>query len=371
MAFRKSRELHWTEVPTGLICAATILGVFYGTQSWAPWFIALGLSMTISLVVHELGHAVAAWTSKKGRLLSFRLSRFRIYRHPAGWRFGYVPKAGWFTGGVQIILDDPADVATYRRFILAGPLTTALESVILLAASIYFIARAPDAWIGYILIAMSGFSVNILIGSLFKPMAGHISSDGSQLKLIREGKLIEPLAMGQATILRDSGVDWKDIPDKIIDNWLVQAKEPAILYSARSYAYNKTASLRDFEKAKTFLVPMIDAVEEIAPPNICNINSEGAVFFSIYLPDLDRARQYHAKALAHPEYNKGEHVVANCALAVAEGRTDEAKSYARQALAEIPAEDIWPLTSEWLRKTANSPSEPPAGSSLRDEPVSS
>src|SRR5437660_6608942 len=96
------------------------------TDLWPVFLLA-------AVVVHELGHLLAAW-SVGFRVLFFAIGPFKITRQAAGIRIGLMPARQALAGMVGCVPGDARNLSRrMAAFIAAGPAANLLLTIISLA----------------------------------------------------------------------------------------------------------------------------------------------------------------------------------------------------------------------------------------------
>jgi len=295
--------------------------------------LALPVIMVAVLAFHEAGH-LAGGMSRGMRFLLFIAGPFGWVRGKDGVRFRWFFNLGTL-GGVAAALPVPGQPLKPQltRLVVGGPLASLVLAGLALAVFWTFPGR-----IGAYGLITAGLSLSIFVVTAVPMRSGGFMSDGMQLlQLRRNPAMVERRArlialMGQGM----AGVRPRDYDrDALAHAQAITGDETMYDVGVWLYSYFNALDAGDIAGAEGWLDRIEPVVDDYPDGFRQSLAIELALFEALHRHRSEQARHWLARARGGV-VDEARRRLAEAALAVREGRADEARSALARARKKLP-----------------------------------
>jgi hypothetical protein len=337
---KKPRKPRWQAVLTtaAMAVAGGALGFLVGKGGMAVLPPGLGLSLkaltawdllALPVIIvfvfafHEAGH-LAGGMSRGMRFLLFIAGPFGWIRGKDGVRFRWFFNLGTI-GGVAAAMPVPGAPLKPQltRLVVGGP----LASLVLAAIGFALFWTVPGR-VGALALVTAGLSLSVFVVTTVPMRTGGFMSDGMQLlQLRRQPAMVERRArllalMGQGL----GGLRPRDYDrESLVHAQAITGDETIYDVGVWLYSYFNALDAGDIEAAEAWLARIEPVVDDYPDGFRQSIAIELALFEALHRRRPDQARAWLARARGGV-VDVSRRRLAEAALAVREGRRDEALS---------------------------------------------
>jgi hypothetical protein len=359
---RNRRSLNWRVLISILVslCLGALVGLAIGRITGGPELsrgvrlgvlLALPFIVVLAVLVHELGHVFAGLLGGM-RFLFMAVGPVMLSREGDAlhWRRS---RNLAFWGGFTVMVPVAEDGFRRRLGLMTagGPLASLLLAAVGAATAAWAAAERP-------VLAACGWATALISGSLFLvsgiplPVTQGMANDGSQLlSLMRDGnEALLRATLGRLTALSVSGTRPRDLDPADIAELERRSGGTPLAIAGTLYAFAHAVDRRDPEAAARSAGQLAAQWEEASPIAKPMIAWELAWYHAAVAGDVATAREWLGRAEGMVLL-KQQALRARAAVALVEGRVEEARALAREALPL--AERSWDRGSaaaerEWL-----------------------
>ena len=310
---------------------------------------ALPLLWLVVVGFHELGHVVGGWMGG-GRFLLWLVGPFKIWRSPAGVRFGWNSSLN-LAGGLAACLPlDPAKMTPQRAavMILGGP----VFSLILVVAALWFAAglgSAPGpvsdarAVVQHLTLFTAGLSAMIFLVTAAPSTMGGFKSDGRRFfELLRgDAKSDQEAAMLALTTAGIAGVRPADYDPELVRRVLALGDGSLFDLYAHFTVYAHRADRGEWTAAQAHLDRVLAGADTLMPAVADMVRCEYAWLLATRTTDAAAARAWLDSA-GKIEFDPATRLRAEAAVLLAEGKSAEAAAKAREGLHAVEHKALSP-----------------------------
>ena len=293
-------------------------------------------ALAIAMIVHEAGHLVGgALSGFQFRLIS--IGPLRIARRPDGRPALERNRTLNVAGGATVVAPKIGyTTAEMARFIVGGPLASLMFGIIGLVVA-YRLETYP--LLAFIWFAVGSLSSLIFMVNVLPISSSGFDSDGMQLFDLFRGGSLSHAKLAALNVIAEStnGVRPRDLSEEPLKTLLAHETGRAAKFTwiGQLITFARMLDLDRADDARGYLDLLLE--NPIVPAYARrSIAGEALFYFAYYRRDRDAARRYEydfrARGLMEPQTR---HRV-EAALALIDGRTEEALAHARKGLAAVP-----------------------------------
>lgn len=315
---------------------------------------ALPLLWLVVVGFHELGHVVGGWLGG-GRFLLWLVGPFKIWRSPAGVRFGWNSSLN-LAGGLAACLPlDPAKMTPRRAalMILGGP----VFSLVLVVAALWvaaWLGGAPGAVSDaravaqHLVLFTAALSAMIFLFTAAPSTMGGFKSDGRRcFELLRgDAKSDQEAAMLALTTAGIAGVRPADYDPELVRRVLALDDGSLFDLYAHFTVYAHRADRGEWAAAQAHLDRVLAGSDSVMPAVADMARCEYAWLLATRTTDAAAARAWLDSA-GMIEFDPATRLRAEAAVLLAEGRAAEAAAKAREGLHAVEHKALSPAKNQF------------------------
>jgi hypothetical protein len=336
-----------------------------GPQSLVVLGVMFGVVMFLAVVAHELGHLLGGW-SVGFRPYLLQLGPFRWFRYAQRWQFAFIRGFSFFSGMAGGTSGDAQRIRSrFWWLILCGPLASILTAIAawLLAwrlagmPSNSFESNSlgdPAFHLGlYATYSILMGVTNLIPRVIDTGSLNGLMTDGFRLRrLLKRGPEIESevaviqlydvMLSGKRPCTWDAMLLERASQGQTVDHFLA---------SGNIFAYYAALDSGDAVRAEQFLDRALELKSFLPLSSQADLGMEAAFFAARYGRNLERARTMLELAVAGFWQDRLARCRAEAALALAEGRFEDAAQQVLAAQQLIPGDGIqglYVMNHHWL-----------------------
>lgn len=379
--FFKSALWFALSIGIGLVTVRLILS-FPGPETSSSSFTALLLSIPvafllayyITILIHELGHVIAAWLVDF-QFVGLIVGPIKVWKNTDGLTVSYSGfKAGQLQGRA---LSVPSDAHNLKRRLLwmfvGGPLATLLQLLVISLIGVLMNGLTVPYFVGHLITALNFSSTLILLFTILPYNRQGIYSDGLRIwiLLFDESRAEFMVGFHRIVVASMSGTRLGDLNLEPLLNIIDEIKVPQDKLSIRLLHYRHILDQDDEEQAAMTLNECLDLLGHLPNTLIAVfVYAEAAYYEARYNQDALTGDMWLELAETIYEKNQwlgNEHILkrAESAVLLAEGDREGAYLSAQEALSLLElCPDPGYVQSErtWLTQLAEEGEPPPEDS---------
>lgn len=320
----------------------------------------LFLSMLGVIALHELGHISGGWIS------GFHFQMLTV--GPFAWlREGKKIVFRWNTnlnayGGLALSLPQDAKnlVKRFLIFILGGPLSSLICGLTSLVVHYWFFTsnlrqNLPGFLSANFLFITGSLSLLIFLVTVLPYRSGTFYSDGARIWNMLKGgeqaklETILLITIGQSA----GGIRPAHLNISALEEALELKVNSIFQTYVHAYLYYAYLDRKEISKAESHLEAFYQDIENIPEAYQANVYLEKAYYIALFKKDPFTAQEYFDLAKINPFIPKNYPLRAKAAIALSNGKYEEARQWVAQAIEELPKsmeKGMAVAEKEWLEE---------------------